>query len=317
MFESPFWEILFGAAVCCIALAFTWPAAAKSAIDLRERQFRARSLGAGRTFDDVARYALARAGEDNPRNAAYVRQLKQANWHWALGEVLPPSPRAPFWNLETLWTEKYVGAALYAALGLLLGFLIVTVRFQLNATGALIPALLAAAAGGYYGFNGPDNALKTAAARRQKAIAVEMGYRLPELRSDVLAGRTIMSAIRELGSRPGGPFVEEMRRVIVAFDVLKDEVAALNLLIERNAGNEMVLEFASQMRMAIQQGNEVNKVLNVLADAAQYRLVQHMNAQSRRNAQEMGRPLSGGSIVILALLVMLPAALSIGVLLQR
>jgi Flp pilus assembly protein TadB len=317
MFESPFWEILFGAAVCCIALAFTWPAAGKSAIDLRERQFRARSLGTGRTFDDVAKYALSRAAEDSPRNGAYLRQLKQANWHWALGEVLPPSPRAPFWNLETLWTEKYVSAALYAALGLLLGFMVFTVRFGMNAAVALVPALLSGLAGGYFGFTGPDNALKTAAARRQKAIAVEMGYRLPELRSDVLAGRTIMSAIRELGSRPGGPFVEEMRRVLVAFDVLKDEAAALNLLIERNAGNEMVLEFASQMRMAIQQGNEVNKVLNVLADAAQYRLVQHMNAQSRRNAAEMGRPLSGGSIVILALLVMLPAALSIGVLLQR
>jgi hypothetical protein len=317
MFDSPFWEIVFGAAVCCLALALTWPKAAKTTVNLDDRQFRARSLGKGRELEDVARFAFGRAAEATPVNAAYVRQLKQANWYWALGEVLPPSPRAPFWNLETLWTEKYVGAALYAALGLLLGFVVFAVRFEMNAAGALVPSLCAALAGGYFGFSGPDAALKIAASRRQKAIAVEMGYRLPELRSDVLAGRTIMSAIRELGSRPGGPFVEEMRRVVVAFDVLKDEVAALNLLVERNAGNEMIVEFASQMRMAIQQGNEVNKVLNVLTDAAQYRLVQHMNAQGRKNAAEMGRPLSGGSIVILALLVMLPAALSVGVLLKR
>jgi hypothetical protein len=144
-----------------------------------------------------------------------------------------------------------------------------------------------------------------------------MGYRLPELRSDVLSGRTIMSAIRELSSRPGGAFVEELRRVTLAFDVLKDEIAALSLLVDRNQGNEMLIEFASQMRMAIQQGNEVNKVLNVMSDAAQYKLVQHMNAQGKRNALEMGRPLSGGSIVILALLVMVPAVISITSLLQR
>ncbi len=317
MFQSPFWEILFGAAVCFTVLGLTWQTRKSSSLDLKEKQFRARSLGRAAELEDVARSAIGRAACDTPQNARYVRLLKQANWYWALGEVLPPSPKAPFWNLETLWTEKYVGAVIYAALGLLLGFATLLVRAQMNATLALVGAAGVAAAVGYIGFTGPDGQLRAAARKRQKSISLEMGFRLPEVRSDVLAGRTIMSALRELAQRPGGPFIEEIRRVVTAFDVLKDEAAALQVMVERNAGHEMILEFVSQMQMAIVQGNEVNRVLNVLTDAAQYRLVQQVNAQGRKNAAEMGRPLAGGSIAILALLVMLPAALSIGAMLRR
>jgi hypothetical protein len=315
MFDSPFFELLFGAAVCCLVLGLTWRARTAPAADLRDKQFRARSLGRGREFEDVARSAFGRATEISVTNARYLRQLKQANWFWAIGEVLPPAPRAPFWNLETLWTEKYVTALVYAALGLVLGFALLLTQPDANATLAIAPALAAGAALGYLGFTAPDAQLRDAARKRQKELALEMGFRLPELRSDVLAGRTIMSAMRELGRRPGGPFVEEIRRAVTAFDVLKDEAAALDVLADRNAGTEQLIEFVSQMRMAIQQGNEVNRVLNVLTDAAQHRLVQHVTAQGKKNAQQMSRPLAAGSVAIMALLVLLPAALAVGALL--
>jgi hypothetical protein len=311
MFESPFWEILAGMAVCMLTLAACWSSQYDGAPVLPDRQFRARSLGRGHAFDSVARAALAQAMHSGAANSCYLRGLKQANWYWAPGEIVPPSPRAPFWNLETLWTEKYMGAAIYAGVSLLGLFVLFVFAAGLDGTIALLASLTLAAGLAYVGFTGPDQALSAAARRRQKQMALEMGFRLPELRSDVLAGRTVLSAMREMSRRPGGPFIEELRRVVLALDVLKDESAALGVMLDRNAGNEMVLEFINQMNMAVVQGNEVNRVLNVLTTAAQQRLLMHVQAQGRRNAAEMGRPLAMGSILILALLVMMPAVTAI------
>ena len=49
-------------------------------------------------------------------NAKYLGQLKQANWYWEPGEPTMPSPKAPFWNLETMWSEKIYGALVYGGL---------------------------------------------------------------------------------------------------------------------------------------------------------------------------------------------------------
>lgn len=306
-----FFEVLGGVAVCLLVLGITWQAGAQARLP-GDRQLRPRSLDNAGVLAEFALAGQRKAVEKSPANARYLRLLKQANWYWALGEPAAPSPGVPFWNLETLWGEKLIGAALYAAGGLSSTFGLLWFGALVDGMNALLIASLLAAALGYVGYTGPDSALAGAARRRQKQIGLEMGYRLPEMRSDVLAGRTVMSALRELSRRPGGPFIEELRRVVLAFDVLKDETGALALMLDRNAGNEMVAEFVNQMTMAITHGNEVNRVLHVLAGAAQQRLLQQITAQGRRNAQEMGRPLAAGSVLILALLIMLPAALSIG-----
>ncbi len=311
MFEPPFWEILAGMAVLCLTLALTWGRGKPQAASLTDPQFRARSLGNARVFDEFARIGLGQAAKQSVINTRYLRGLKQANWYWSVGEPAMPSRRAPFWNLETLWAEKVMSAVLYGGVSMLVIFVALTGFAALNATQALLASAVLGACMAYVGFTGPDGALRSAARRRQKQIQLEMGYRLPELRSEVLAGRTVMSAIREMSRRPGGPFIEELRRVAIALDVLKDEAAALEVMLDRNAGNDMVAEFVSQMRMALAQGNEVNRVLNVLTAAAQHRLLTHVQSQGRLNAQQMGRPLSLGSVAILALLIMLPTALAI------
>lgn len=314
--QSPFFELLGGMAVCLLAIGLTWPRAQATQPKLSDPQFRARSLGATRVFDDFARMALTRSAESSLQNMRFERQLKQANWYWVLGEIAAPARNAPFWNLETLWTEKLVGALVGGAVGFFAGFFLLVWALQAHEALALGAAAGFAGALAYIGYTGPDASLASAARRRQKQISLEMGFRLPELRSDVLSGRTVVAAIREMAKRPGGPFVEELRRVSVALDILKDESAALHLLLDRNHGHELLAEFVNQMQMAITHGNEVNRVLNVLTNTAQQRLLNTINAQGRRNAQEMGRPLAMGSILILALLVMLPAALGIGDLLN-
>jgi hypothetical protein len=307
----PYLEILAGVAVFLIAMAIasTGERPSPDGISAHHLPGRARTNPLLRA---IARQGVRRAGRSRSGNERYLRQLKQANWLWNAGEPLPPDARAPFWNIETLWAEKYLTATTYGCASLAAAWLLLIVYDVLPVDAAFAAASALAALSAYLGWSAPDAALQNAAARRQRSIGLEMGYRLPELRSDVLAGRTLMSAIRELSRRPGGAFVEEMRRVVLAFDVLKDEAAALGVLTDRNQNNEMVAEFVNQMTMAVTHGNEVNRMLNVLASAAQQRLQQQIAVQGRRNAQEMGRPLAAGSVLILALLIMLPAAFTIG-----
>jgi Flp pilus assembly protein TadB len=307
----PFFEILAGAAVFLIAAAFSVTNVRSAADGIGSHQLpkRARANGMLRS---IARLGVRRAGTSSAVDARYLRELKQANWHWIAGEPIPPDPHAPFWNIETLWAEKYLAAFTYACVTVAAAWLLLVLYELLPADSAVIASLAVAGMAAYFGWTAPDTALRSAAARRQRNIGLEMGYRLPELRSDVLAGRTVMSAMRELSRRPGGAFVEELRRVVLAFDVQKDEAAALAVLIDRNHNNEIVSEFVNQMTMAIVHGHEVNRVLNVLAAAAQQRLLQQVAVQGRLNAQEMGRPLAAGSVLILALLIMLPASFTIG-----
>ena len=307
----PFFEILAGVAVFLIAVAFSVANVRPTADGIVSHQLprRARANGILRA---IARRGVRRAGASSAADARYLRELKQANWHWVAGEPIAPDPRAPFWNIETLWAEKYLAAFTYATASCAAAWLLLVLYELLPVDSAVLAALAMASVAAYLGWTAPDAALRGAATRRQRNIGLEMGYRLPELRSDVLAGRTVMSAMRELSRRPGGAFVEELRRVVLAFDVLKDEAAALAVLIDRNHNNEIVSEFVNQMTMAIVHGHEVNRVLNVLASAAQQRLLQQVAVQGRRNAQEMGRPLAAGSVLILALLIMLPASFTIG-----
>jgi hypothetical protein len=260
----------------------------------------------------IASRGAQRAGRDSVVDQRMLRLLKQADWLWVAGEPGTPRRESAFWDVETMWAEKHLSAVTYGAAAFAAGWLLLTTGVGLDAFTALAGAVAFTGAAAYLGWSAPDAAVQGAAAQRQRTIALEMGYRLPELRSDVLAGRTIMSALRELAERPGGAFVEEVRRVIFAFDVVKDEAEALAVMLDRNASNEMVSEFVNQMTMAVSNGNEVSRVLDVLASAAQQRLLQQIAAQGRRNAQEMGRPLAAGSVLIMALLIMLPASFTIG-----
>ncbi len=280
----------------------------------------ARSLGkAGpNTVSAVVRAGAGRALRADAVNARYLRQLKQADWYWAPAEPAPLKRRAPFWNLETLWAEKYFGGLLggagSAGLILLAGMLgLLTLEFTgASPAGLAMPALIAGAAlvgalGGALGFTSPDAQLAAAAVSRQRELSLELGFRIGEIRSDVLAGVTLPTAIGNLSRRAGGPFIEELRRMTTALKVDADEVAAVNNLLDRNQGNEFVIEFGNTVRMALLHGARVESALNALADAAQIRLRQTIQAQGRRNAQEMARPVALTTTLVISMLVIAPA----------
>jgi hypothetical protein len=264
----------------------------------------------GKMLASVASQGARRAMRQDPLNARYLRQLKQANWYWEPGEPIMPNAKAPFWNLETLWSQKMFGLLVYG--GVAMGVVaVIGVVLSLAAQVPLIAVLLiAAVAGGVVGFmsfNSPDGALVDAAVKRQRELALEMGFRIPELRADVMAGNTVQRAIRNMSRRPGGAFVEELRRAVAVLDVTKDDTLAMDQLIERNGNNELLIEFANSLKMVSRQGGQIGPVLNVLADLAQQRLRLTIQAQARKNLQEMTRPTGLSSMMVTSLLIIAPA----------
>lgn len=308
--------ILAAVAVFMLFMGLASPKkAARKTIDLTTiSQFRARSVGKSEVMSPIIEAGARRAMKKDSDNAKYLRWMKQANWYWAVGEPLMPNPKAPFWNLETMWTEKMFGGILMGGM-IAICTLILGVVLSATAKAPLIAFVIAAVAlggmFGIFGFTNPDSSLQGAALARQRELSLEMGYRIPELRADVMGGSTIQRAIRSLSKRPGGPFVEELRRAVLVLDVTKDDTLAMDQLMERNEGNELLTEFANSVKMVSRQGGQIGPVLNVLADLAQQRLRLAITSQARRNLQEMTRPIGLSNLVVMALLIVMPAVAAV------
>jgi hypothetical protein len=247
--------------------------AAESALQeglARSPQYRARSMGGSTLLMPVMSAAFRTAAKDGSENQKFMRLLKMANWYWAPGEAAPPSIKAPFWNLETLWGEKYIKGVLTFVVVFSLVALLGTM-FGSGTRGwpiyvPLLAGLALGGIGGLMGFSDPDSQLQAAAATRQRELSLEMGFRIGELRSDVLAGYTIQRAIRNMSQRAGGPFTEELKRIVMVLNTTKDETLAMDSFLERNAGNELVQEFANQIKMVSREGGEIAPALNVLTE---------------------------------------------------
>jgi len=311
-------DILYLLAAVAVFLVFAGmvlPRGAKKTegqIDMKvvPSEFRPRSIGKSKVFEPVAKAGVRQAMRKGSANEKYLRQLKQANWYWEPGEPMKPNPKAPFWNLETLWGQKIFSGIMY---GSIVAVLIAAYGFytSFSKDQSVIPFLLGAlvlgGAIGFFQFGSPDSTLAGVAFKRQQELALEMGFRIPELRGDVMAGATIQRAIRNMSRRPGGPFVEELRRAVMVLDVTKDDSLAMDQLMERNQGNELVLEFANNLKMVSRQGGQIGPVLNILADLAQERLRLQIQSQARKNLQEMTRPIGLSSMMITTMLIIVPA----------
>jgi hypothetical protein len=315
-------ELLLVLAALTVFLLFagiTMPSRLKRDLDVpasspTSSQVRARSIGSTKMLNGIANASVRRAMRPDTANARYLRQLRQANWFWEPGEPSMPNPKAPFWNLETLWGEKIFGALMF---GGILGAVLLVLGLMLNLMGKapmlpfMIAAVLVGGVVGLFMFTSPDGKLAGAAAKRQRELTLEMGFRIPELRADVMGGNTVQRAIRGMARKPGGPFVEELRRAVTVLDVTKDDTLAMDQLIERNEGNELLTEFANSIKMVSRQGGQIGPVLNVLADLAQQRLRLTIQSQARKNLQEMTRPIGLSNLVVTSLLIIAPALASV------
>ena len=235
-------------------------------------------------------------------NERSVRRLKQADWYWAPGEAAPPTPTAPFWNLETLWAAKVLHAVLFALGGLALGG-VPALLFKWNP----VVALAAAALGAVAGFFDPDRELAEAAENRRRQIILEMGYKVPELRSYVRVTRSLAAALRFLTQRPGGPFVRELHRVITIYDITSHMSRGLQAVIDHNAECEPLVNMCGDLLAILDESGEIGVVLEAHADAALHEQRRLLRQQGQDNTQSMSYVVAGTTLVVIFLLVAGPA----------
>lgn len=234
-------------------------------------------------------------------NARYLQLLQQADWYWAPGETSPASQTAPFWNLETIWAAKVVRGGLFAVGGLLLaeGACLV-MRFSplVGLAGLLL---------GLVGFFDADREVAEAAEKRRRQIVLEMGYKVSELRVYVRSGRTFVSALRYLTSRPGGPFVRELHRALQVYDITADLSRGLKVVAERNRRCQPLVNLCGDLLAVLAEGGEVGAVLEAHADAAQHEQRRQLRQQGQDNTQQMVYLVSATTLVVIFALIGGPA----------
>ncbi len=307
--------IAFAGGLCFLFVwaGLTWPrlAARPQQQEGRPEQFRLRELRGGPlaplggAVEDLAAWFRGRGAEDatwrGGMNGRYLTLLKQADWYWAAGEAAPPSPQAPFWNLETLWAAKLFHAGLFGLGGLVLAGA-AAVLFHWNPALALLGLLT-----GLFGFFDPDSELAAAAERRRRQIILEMGYKVPELRVYVRSGRTFVAALRYLTSRPGGPFVRELYRALQVYDITADLERGLGTVIERNRLCEPLVNLCGDLMAVLAEGGELGAVLESHTDTAQHEQARLLRQQGQDNTQRMTYLVSGTTLVVIFVLVGGPA----------
>lgn len=229
------------------------------------------------------------------------RLLKAANWFWAPGEMEPPDPAAPFYTVRGYRAACVYQALCYGVLGLVVGSVL---AYLLEIP--LFIALGVAGLAALVGYTGPGSQLQAAVQARQHRMTVEMAFRLPELAAIVSTGRSLTQALRELLSRPGGPFMSEIARLLRAYDVTTSFESSVAAVINHNHFAPLT-EFLQQLQLVESRGGSLAPALRVQADAAQQRLRRRLIEQGLQNANQMQTPVVAGNILVTLGLVAGPA----------
>ncbi len=215
--------------------------------------------------------------EDTARGQALVQQLKAANWYWEAQTGYPPTPDAPFWDVPTYWTNKGGYTLVYSAVGLALaGF----IGWQLQMPQlALIGLLL----GAFLGFGEPDKLLTNAARNRQDVLTIELGVGASKLYALLHTKGGIEAGIRALVADPGGPFIEELKRVMALYDMTHSLGKGLTEMLSRNT-NQGIREFCTAMKMAVERrGGDLGAALEIQSVQAREQMKRYVEQRSLGN----------------------------------
>ena len=278
----------------------------------REERRRLRSLRGGvgtllaTAVEDLAAWFQGRATDEKTwrggLHARYLEQLKMANWYWSPGEAMPPTPAARFWNIETLWASKVLYAGLFGLLALIMmGVFAIVLGWP------FVVPLLTAAIAGVAGFTDPDRELAEAAEGRRKQIVLEIGTKVPEMRSYVLAGRSILFVLRHLADRPGGPFVRELQRVLAVYSLTTDVGRGLEAVIDYCRPCQPLVNLCADLLALHQEGGDLGKVLGTHADTAQHEQARLLRQQGQDNTQQMMYVVAATTLIVIFILVGAPA----------
>jgi hypothetical protein len=252
----------------------------------------ARLLGAD-PFDESA----------TAKGQAIVQLLRAADWYWELRPDYKPTPDTPFWSVPTYWSAKGAYTLVYGAIGLVVGsFLGLNLGITwLSAVGLLVGAFL--------GFLEPDTMLSKAARNRQDSMTIELGFGVPKLHSIVERNPSIVDGVRELIEEPGGPFIEEMTRVMNIYGSARNMTTGLTEMIARNT-NDAVREFCTSMRMAVERrGGNLGEALARQSLKARHQMRRYVKQRSIRNKRATAAQTYSYVGLLFFLLLLIPVAL--------
>jgi len=304
--------ILGGVCFLLIWAGLTRPKALERPQMAKEEQYRLRSLRGGvgsllaTAVEDLASWFQGRATDEKTwrggLHARYLQQLKMANWYWAPGEAAPPTPGARFWNIETMWASKVLYAGLFGLVALI-GMGVFGLIFQWPFAVPLVVAVIAAVVG----FFDPDRELAEAAEERRKQIILEMGTKVPEMRTYILAGRSIMFILRDMTDRPGGPFVQELRRIQAVYSLTTDVERGFEAVIDYCRPCQPLVNLCVDLFALHKEGGDLGKVLNTHADMAQHEQARLLRQQGQDNTQQMMYVVAATTLIVIFILVGAPA----------
>ncbi len=241
--------------------------------------------------------------ETNVRGQAVLQLLKAADWYWEMSAVSKPTPDAPFWSLGTYWSAKGFYMLVYGAVGLLV-LLVVGLGI-----GAPWLAFIGGGVGAFLGFIEPDDRLSKAARIRQDAMTIELGFAVPKLHALFRTRGQIEGAVRELCRESGGPFIEELQRVLAVNDVVRNFAEGLRQMIDRNT-NQGVRDFATAMIQAVERkGGDMAHALSILSEQARDEMIRYVEQRSLGNMRSAGGQVSMYMMALITLGVIVPIAL--------
>jgi hypothetical protein len=302
--------ILAGLGVFLVWAALTRPKGIERPQAQKDPRYRLKSLQsagflAGAMEDLAAWFQGEERDETTWRsglNDRYLRQLKQADWYWAPNEETPPVPEARFWNLETLWAAKVFQALLFG-----LGGLLVAGALSALAGLPVVVSLVVAGVAAVVGFIDPDSDLASEAEERRRQIILEMGTKVPEMRTYVLSGHSLPSILRNLTDRPGGPFVEELNRALQVYASTTSMQRGLELIVDRNRLCQPMANLCGDLLAILSEGGEMGKVLDTHADMALHEQRRLLRQQGQENTQNMSLVVAGTTLAVIFLLAGGPA----------
>jgi hypothetical protein len=304
--------ILAGVCFLLIWAGLTRPKALERPQMAKEEQYRLRSLRGGvgsliaTAVEDLASWFQGRSPDERTwrggLHAGYLQQLKMANWYWAPGEASPPTPTAPFWNIETMWASKVLYAGLFGLVAL-----IGTGIFGLIFGWPFVVSLAIAVIAAVVGFFDTDRELAEAAEERRRQIILEMGTKVPEMRTYILAGRSILFILRDLTERPGGPFVQELRRILDVYSLTTSVERGFEAVIDHCRPCQPLLNLCVDLLALHKEGGDLGKVLNTHADTAQHEQARLLRQQGQDNTQQMMYVVAATTLIVIFILVGAPA----------
>jgi tight adherence protein C len=199
----------------------------------------------------------------------------------------------PWHTVEDFYASKVLAGGLLGAMGIAAGLMAAP-----EAVFVLVPALA------LVGFFIPDLSLNSQAKKRREMIVAEMASVPDRIAIQVQSGKTLALAIRAISERPGGPLVQELRKVSADYAVDGDLAGAMEKMAERSGLPEL-RDFVGRVRLALEQGTAIAPLLQVMGASARERLNLMLEQRALRNSFLMIIPIGG--LVLPAVLVMLGA----------